>query len=555
MSTKEENYTYDAIVVGSGITGGWAAKEFCERGLKTLLLERGSPMEHPNYPNTNANSWEFEYANELTAEELEDYPLQSKLWEFKRDQHHFFIKDTEQPYIQKKPFTWFRGNYVGGKSLMWSRNTYRYSDLDFEANLKDGHGIDWPIRYKDIEPWYDYVEKFVGLNGENCGLDHLPDQVLMEPYEMNCIEKHIKKRFEEDLKERYYIQARAAVLTKPHNGRGKCMSRNLCRRGCPYGAYFSSNSSTLPAAMKTGNLTIRPYSIVEKVLLNQDKTKAKGVRVIDKQTGEKIDFFASIISLNASTIGSTAILLNSNKENGGLGNSSGVLGHYLNDHTDTVGSWGMWEGEPDKQYMGTKPNQMYIPRFRNVGDDKQEFLRGYAYECFSWRNTWQKGLYQDGLGADFKNKLTEFGPWESLFLAICESLPNKENKMTLSKDKKDKYGLPLIEIDMQFTDNMKLMRDDAEKSALDMMNACGLKYSSPIREEGVGGETIHEFGTAVMGKDPQESVLNEWNQVHECKNVIVTDGSCLPSSPCQNPSLTYMALTARAVDHICEQMK
>lgn len=555
MAKGKKSHTYDAIVVGSGITGGWAAKEFCERGLKTLLLESGGPMEHPNYPNTNANSWEFEYANELTTEELKDYPIQSRLWEFNRDQHHFFIKDKEQPYVQKKPFLWFRGNQVGGRSLMWSRNTYRYSDLDFEANIKDGHGIDWPIRYSDIQHWYDYVEKFAGISGENCGLEHLPDQILMEPYEMNCIEKHIKKRFKSNLIDRHYIQARAALLTKPHLGRGKCMSRDLCRRGCPYGAYFSSNSSTLPAAMKTGNLTIRPYSIVESILLNKDKTKAVGVRIVDKQTKESTEFFSSIISLNASTIGSTSILMNSNKEEGGLGNSSGVLGHYLNDHTDGVGAWGMWEEELEKHYIGSKANQMYIPRFRNVGKDKQEYLRGFAYECFSYRQTWKKGFYQDGLGADFKKKLTEFGPWESLFLAICESLPNKENKMTLSKDKKDPYGLPLIELDMSYKENMTKMREDAEKSAVDMMNACNLKYASGINDEPIAGKTIHEFGTACMGKDDKVSVLNKWNQVHDCKNVIVTDGSCLPSSPCQNPSLTYMALTARAVNHICDELK
>jgi choline dehydrogenase-like flavoprotein len=439
---------------------------------------------------------------------------------------------------------------------MWGRNCYRFSDLDFEANLKDGHGIDWPIRYKDLKPWYDYVETFIGLSGENCGLEHLPDQILMPPFEMNCVEKHIRKRVEQDFKDRRYINARAAVLTQPHNGRGKCMSRNLCRRGCPYGAYFSSNSSTIPAALKTGNLTIRPYTIVESILYDSTKKLANGVRVIDTETKESTEFFAKIVSINASTISSTAILLNSKSSEfpDGLGNSNGTLGHYLTDHTDSVGAWGMWEEDSDTYYLGQRPNQMYIPRFRNVGNDKQDFLRGYAYECFSWKRGWDK-YDLEGIGVEYKAKLVQPGPWEVLFVAICESIPDPKNKMTLSKTEKDSYGIPLVELDVSFDKNMTLMRDDAANSAKAMMEKFEFKYATSFNEEAIPGKTIHESGTMRMSKNPSLGVLNEWNQLHDCKNVIVTDGSCLNSSPCQNPSLTYMALTVRAIDQICKNSK
>jgi choline dehydrogenase-like flavoprotein len=551
MKTAEN--TYDVIVIGSGITGGWAAKEFCERGFKTLLLERGKPMDHPNYPAVNKAPWELEHANELTQKELAEYPIQKNLWEFNRANHHFYMKDAKQPYVQKQPFWWFRGDQVGGKSLMWNRNCYRYSDLDFEANLKDGHGIDWPIRYKDIEPWYDYVEKFIGLSGENCGLEHLPDQILMPHKEMNCIESHIRTEVEHKYQERKYIHARAAVLTQPHNGRGECLSRNQCKRGCPSGAYFSSNTSTIPAAIKTGNLTIRPYSVVESIVYDEKQKRASGVKIIDSETKEKLEFFANIISLNASTIGSTAILLNSVSESfpNGLGNSSGTLGHYLSDHTDSVGAWAMWEGEVDKQSIGQRPNQMYMPRFRNIGKDKQPFLRGYAFECISWKKSWDK-FDLAGAGVEYKEQILKPGNWETVFVAICESLPDPKNKMTLSKTEKDPYGLPLVELDVTFGENTTLMREDAAKTAKEMLESFGLKYTSAFNEEAIAGRTIHEFGTARMSNDPKLAVLNKWNQLHDCPNVILTDGSALNSSPCQNPSLTYMALTVRAIDHICK---
>lgn len=440
---------------------------------------------------------------------------------------------------------------------MWNRNCYRYSDLDFEANLKDGHGIDWPIRYSDLAPWYDYVEEFIGLSGENCGLEHLPDQLLMKPYEMNCFEKHIRNKIEENYTDRKYIQARAALLTQPYKGRGACQSRNLCRRGCPYGAYFSSNASTLPAAQKTGNLTIRAHSLVEKILYDEKLNKAIGVRVIDTQTNEKIDFFADFIAVNASTINSTAILLNSTSENfpNGLGNSSGVLGHYLTDHHDGVGAWGMWNASPETHAIGQKPNQMYIPRFRNIGKNNTSYLRGFAYECFTWQRGWNKGLYNQGIGADFKNTLSQPGPWETFFVAICEALPDFNNKMYLHSTKKDKYGLPQIVLEVKYGENDKEMRKDAASSAEEILKKVGLEVTAAFNGEPIAGKTIHESGTAPMGNDSTQSVLNKWNQLHDCKNVIVTDGACLPSSPCQNPSLTYMALTARAVDHLIKETK
>lgn len=557
MSKGKDQHTYDAIVVGSGISGGWAAKEFCEKGLKTLLLERGNEMVHPNYPNALSAPWELDYNNELTAKELEDYPIQQKAWEFGRDNHKLYVKDTNWPYIQKNPFYWFRGNQVGGKSLLWNRNCYRYSELDFEANLKDGHGNDWPIRYADIKPWYDYVEKFVGLSGENCELPSLPDQILMPPFEMNFVEKEVKKRIESKYKDIKYIQARAAVLTRAHNGRGPCQARNQCRRGCPYGGYYSSNSGAIPAALATGNLTIRPHSAVESVIFDLEKRNAKGVRIVDTQTKESTEFYGKFISINASAVASTAILLNSTSTDfpDGLGNTNGVLGHYLNDHSDSTGAFGIAEFAADHYSFGQKPNPMYIPRFRNVGDDKQDFLRGYAYECFSERKTWKKGFEMDGVGHDFKKSLSEAGPWEVGFWAICESLPNKDNKMTLSRTEKDPLGIPKIEIDVKFDENTRKMRIDAAEKARELLESAGMKHVGTYNEDPIPGKTIHEYGSARMGNDPKDSILNKWNQIHDCKNVIVTDGACLPSSPCQNPSLTYMALTARAVNHLIEESK
>jgi choline dehydrogenase-like flavoprotein len=557
MSKGKDQHTYDAIVVGSGISGGWAAKEFCERGLKTLLLERGNDMVHPNYPNALSAPWELDFNNELTVKELEEYPIQKHAWEFGRDNHKLYIKDSQWPYTQKNPFSWFRGNQVGGKSLLWNRACYRYSELDFEANLLDGHGNDWPIRYNDIKPWYDYVEKFVGLSGENCELPSLPDQILMPPFEMNYVEKEIKKRIETQYKDIKYIQARAAVLTRPHLGRGSCQARNQCRRGCPYGGYYSSNAGAIPAALATGNLTIRPHSAVESILFDSNKRKAYGVRIVDTQTKLSTEFFGELISLNASAIASTAILLNSKSRDftEGLGNNNGILGHYLHDHSDSTGAFGIAEFAKDHYSFGQKPNPMYIPRFRNVGNDKQDYLRGYAYECFSSRKTWTKGFEEDGIGLEFKKNLGEAGPWEVGFWAICESLPNKGNKMTLSKTEKDPLGIPKIEIDVKFDENTAKMRIDASEKAKELLENAGIVHVGTYNANPIPGRTIHEYGSARMGNDPKESILNKWNQVHECKNVIVTDGACLPSSPCQNPSLTYMALTARAVNYLVDYYK
>ncbi len=557
MSAKAKN-TYDAIVVGSGMSGGWAAKELTEKGLKTLVLERGRHVEHiKDYPTMTKDPWELPYANELTVEDQEEYAVQKQVFNFKQDTKHFFVKDADHPYTQVKPFNWMRGYQTGGKSLMWSRHCFRLSDLDFEANLKEGIGADWPIRYRDIAPWYDYVEEFVGVSGENAGLPQLPDQRLLPPLEMNCLERHVKERIAKRYKDRKMIVARVAILTQPHKGRGKCQSRNMCARGCPYGAYFSSNSATLPAATKTGNLTLRPFSIVHSIIYDAARNRATGVRVIDAETKETHEYFAKVVFLNAGTLPTTSILLNSTSSHfpTGFANSSGVLGHYLMDHQEAGGAIGTFEGFADKTYLGRKPNGMYIPRFRNVTEKRDDYVRGFAYEAYSWRDTWTRGYYAPGMGADFKNELTKPGQWTMLLVGYGEGLPARENRVTLNREKKDQWGLPTLDIDMQYGPNELAMRKDMEASALELLETGGLKNVGAFPLHPVPGGCIHEMGTARMGDDPKTSVLNKHNQTHDVPNVFVTDGSCMVSTACQNPSLTYMALTARACDHAVKELK
>jgi choline dehydrogenase-like flavoprotein len=550
--------TYDAIVVGSGISGGWAAKELTEAGLRTLVLERGRNVEHvKDYPTATLAPWEVPYGNRPTQADLEEYYVQRHLYLFGQDSKHFLVKDTDHPYNAVKDFRWFRGYQVGGRSLLWARHCFRWSDLDFEANAKEGVGIDWPIRYKDIAPWYDHVESFIGVSGENAGLSQLPDGKLLPPFEMNCIETHIRERLAAKYTDRRLISSRVAVLSQPHNGRGQCQSRNLCHRGCPYGAYFSSNSSTLPAAAATGRMTLRPFSIAHSLIVDKDTGRASGVRVIDAETHTMTDYFAKVIFLNASALNTTAILLNSadDRHPNGFANSSGVLGHYLMDHHAAVGATAIYDGYTDKYYAGRRSTSVYIPRFRNVKTTHPDFARGFAYEVYTGRQGWQERIEAPGIGAALKDSLTRPGPWWVFMEAYGECLPRRENRVSLSRDKKDKWGLPILDIDMAYGDNELRMRKDMEASGVEMLQAAGLQSVTGFNNEPHPGEVIHEMGTARMGHDPKTSVVNRFNQCHDAPNVFITDGACMTSTACQNPSLTYMALTARACAYAVEQMK
>ncbi|MVT08689.1 GMC oxidoreductase [Chitinophaga tropicalis] len=554
----EKENTYDAIVVGSGISGGWAAKELCEKGLKTLVLERGRNVEHiKDYTTAMLAPWEFPHRLRNTLEVREDYPIQSQCYAFDEATQQFWVNDKENPYNQVKPFNWLRGYQVGGRSLMWGRQVYRWSDIDFEANAKDGFGTDWPIRYKDIAPWYDYVETYIGISGQAEGLPQLPDGKFLKAMEMNCVEKHVAARIKERFNDRIITIGRAAHVTEKHNDRGPCQFRNLCARGCPFTGYFSSNGVTLPAAAKTGNLTLRPDSIVLEVLYDEQKGKASGVRILDAHTNQTVDYYANIIFLNASTLGTAHILLNSvsNRFPNGFGNDSEQVGHNLMDHHYGVGAWGEFEGFEDQYYSsGRRPNGIYIPRFRNISEatKRKDYVRGFGYQGGADRD---RGLPYEGIGAGLKDALSVPGKWSMGIGSWGEHLPYYENKVTLNKNKKDKYGLPTLDIDCSFKENELAMRKDMAESAKEILEAGGLKNVQTYDGMPPPGHCIHEMGTARMGRDPKTSVLNGWNQVHAAKNVFVTDGACMASSACQNPSITYMALTARACDHAVSELK
>lgn len=558
LGKGEEQNTYDAIVIGSGITGGIAAKELTQAGLKVLVLERGRMVEHiKDYPTALTDPWNLPFRNLVTLEEEKDYEIQKTLYLFGQDSKPFLVKDSDHPYVQQKPFRWYRGYQVGGRSLLWSKHCYRLSDLDFEANGKEGIGTDWPIRYKDIAPWYDHIESYVGISGSRDGIPQIPDGTFLPPFEMNSFEKHIRERIRKSFKDRDLIIGRMAILTQDHNGRGRCHARNLCHRGCVFGAPYSSNSGALPDAAKTGNLTLRPFSIVESLMYDNKSNKLKGVRVIDTETNEVIEFFSKLVFLNASTIGSTQVLLQSktNEFPDGLGNSSGVLGHYLMDHHSAIGAIGGYSGLKDSFYYGQRPASVYVPRFRNVAGNDQSYLRGFGFENYTSRSDWTRGFHQAGIGAGWKEDLTKPGEWFAYFEAYGETLPSVSNTVTLSKEKKDKWGLALPEISMEYGDNEKKMREDMQKTAVEMLEAAKLDWVNPFDYGMIPGSVIHEMGTARMGNDPKTSVLNSWNQSHDIRNLFVTDGSCMPSSPCQNPSLTYMALTARACDYAVKELK
>jgi choline dehydrogenase-like flavoprotein len=557
----EKQNTYDAIVVGTGISGGWAAKELTEKGLKTLVLERGRDVKHVvDYPTMTKDPWQLPNADKISAEELKLYPVQSRTNWVTQANKHWWVKDHEDPYTEVKPFDWIRGYHTGGRSIMWGKQTYRLSDLDFEANLKDGVGVDWPVRYKEMSPWYDYVETFIGVSGRAEGLPQLPDGKFLPPMDLNCVEEVFRDKMAETFNRTVTI-GRVAHLTAalPHDpNRGICQSRNLCVRGCPYGAYFSSNASTLPAAERTGNMTLRPYSIVHSVIYDEKKGKAIGVRVLDGETKEEMEFYAKIIFLNASTLGSTFILLNStsNRFPNGLGNGSDQLGRNLMDHQYRAGADAKVDGFEDKYYVGRRPNGIYIPRFRNVGDDKRtDFIRGFGYQGEASRSNWARGVSEMAFGEELKESLTSPGAWSIGITGFGECLPYESNRVTINSDKKDIHGLPTLNIDATWGDNEKAMRVDMKESAAEMLEAAGFKNVSTFDNPDNMGLGIHEMGTARMGKDPKTSVLNKWNQVHEAPNVFVTDGAAMTSSGCQNPSLTYMALTARAADWAVSELK
>ena len=556
----KKNMTYDAIVIGSGISGGWAAKELCEAGLKTLVLERGRMVEHVvDYTTMNNDPWDLELRGALSAEDLKKHAIGARAGFVGANNGHFYANDEENPYTEVKPFLWVRGHQMGGRSLLWGKQCYRWSDLDFQANAEDGHGVDWPIRYKDLEDWYTYVEKFAGISGQALGLPQLPDSHFLPPMELNCVEKDIKSRIEKEFPGRVMTIGRAAHLTEPLNGRGQCQFRNRCDRGCPYGAYFSSNAVTLPAANATGNLTIRPYSIVNTIIYDDEKGKATGVRIIDAETNEFIEFYAKIIFCNASTLSTTQILMNSKSDRftNGLGNDSGELGHNLMDHTYRVGAMGRVEGHEDKYYKGRRPNGIYIPRYVNIDEKTKtdKFVRGFGYQGGGGRSNWSAGANQEQFGGDFKDSLIKPGPWEFFITGFAECLPYHENKVTLDKEKVDKWGQPVLAIDCEFKENEKAINAQIKEDAVEMLEKAGVKDIVGFDNEHEPGYGIHEMGTARMGRDPRTSILNATNQIHAAKNVFVTDGACMTSSSCVNPSLTYMALTARAANHAISELK
>lgn len=557
---KRQN-TYDAIVVGTGISGGWSAKELTENGLKTLVLERGRMIRHvQDYPTMNKRPWELENGDRMTAEELKDYYVQERTgYTMRNSLKHWWVNDRENPYTEVKRFDWIRGYHVGGRSLQWGRQSYRLSDLDFTANKKEGIAVDWPIRYKDLAPWYDKVETYIGVSGRSEGLPQLPDGKFMPPMEMNCIEEHLRDKIAENYNDRLMTIGRTAHITE-HRGqqnRGQCQFRNLCMRGCPYGGYFSSNSSTLPAAERTGNMTLRPNSIVKEVIYDKDKKKAIGVTVLDAETYETQEFYAKVIFLNASALGSTHILLNSTSDRfpNGMGNDSGELGHNLMDHHFKAGAYGEMDDWDDMYYKGRRPNGIYIPRFRNINEKRDDFVRGYGYQGGGSRENWMDTIKEASIGAEFKEKIMHPGIWKMGLMGFGEMLPYHENFVKLDKNKVDKYGLPTFVIDCEFKENELNMRKDMMASAAEMLEKAGMKNINTYDNIGGPGLGIHEMGTARMGRDPKTSVLNKYNQVHAVKNVYVTDGACMTSSACQNPSLTYMALTARAANHASEQLK
>lgn len=562
MNKIYENDTYDAIVVGTGISGGWAAKELCEKGFKTLVLERGRMVKHiEDYPTMNDDPWDYKFKGQVPREEAKNQYKQARTgYTVNEASKHFFVDDIKHPYNEVKRFDWMRGYHVGGRSIMWGRHSYRLSDLDFEANQKEGIAVDWPIRYKDIAPWYDYVESYIGVSGENLGLSQLPDGKFLPPMELNCVEDHLKQSIASNFDDRVLTAGRVAHITgnQEFEGRSPCQYRNRCIRGCPYGAYFSSNASTLPAAERTGNMTLRPNSIVSEVMYDPETKLATGVKIIDAETKENIEYKANVVFLCASAIASTSILMQSKSDAfpDGLGNASGELGHNVMDHHFKAGASGKFDGFHDSYYKGRKPNGIYLPRFRNInGDQNLGFTRGYGYQGGASRGDWSSTVAEAGYGKELKEAIVKPGDWQMGLMGFGETLPYHDNKMTLDYNNLDEWGLPTVTFDAEFKENELKMRKDMVEQAIAMLEKGGFKDVHGNDDIGAPGLGIHEMGTARMGRDRKTSVLNGNNQVHDVPNVYVTDGSFMTSSACQNPSLTYMAMTARAADHASKNFK
>jgi choline dehydrogenase-like flavoprotein len=550
---------FDAIVVGSGISGGWAAKELTEKGLRVLLLERGRNVEHiKDYVNATKAPWQYPHRGGRTKAMEELYPVLKRDYPLNEKNLDFWASDKDSPYTEVKRFDWYRGYQVGGRSLMWGRQSYRWSDLDFEANVKDGIATDWPIRYAEIAPWYDHVERHAGISGSHENLPQLPDGQFQPAMPLNCGEELVAGRLKKSFDgHRRLIIGRTANITKPLPGRNSCQYRNACWLGCPFGAYFSTQSSTLPAAMKTGLVTLKPWSIVTEVLYDKENKRAKGVRVLDAMTNQATDYSAKVVFLCASTLNSTWLLMRSATDvwPGGLGSSSGELGHNLMDHHFRLGAEGKLDGLQDKYYNGRRPTGFYIPRYRNLLGEKRNYLRGFGYQGGASREGWSRAVKELGVGAGFKDRMSEPGQWTIGATAFGEMLPNHANMVSIDETKKDKWGLPVLKIDCATGENERLMRRDMVNDMAEMLDQCGVKEIEPFDNGYFPGMGIHEMGTARMGRDPKTSVLNSHNQVWDATNVFVTDGSCMASAACVNPSLTYMALTARAADFAVNELK
>ena len=555
---------YDAIVVGTGISGGWAAKELCEKGLKTLVLERGPMVKHiEDYPTMNDDPWDYKTGDVITNETRKTQGKQSRTeYTTRESSKHFFVNDLEHPYNEIERFDWMRGYHVGGRSLTWGRQSYRLTDFDFEANIKEGIAIDWPIRYKDLAPWYNYVEGYIGVSGQNVGLPQFPDGNYLKAMELNCVEDHLRESISENYKDRILTIGRTAIITegtKPGLGRMSCQYRARCMRGCPFGAYFSSNSSTLPAAEKTGNMALRPNSIVHEVIYDSNNKKASGVRVIDTETKKTYEFNAKVIFLCASAVASTSILMQSKSDAfpNGLGNSSDQLGRNIMDHHLDVGASAKTDDFKSQYYFGRRNNGIYIPRFRNIGGstNRKDFLRGYGYQGGGSRNAWTDKVTELSYGTEFKKEILKPGIWSIGLGGFGEVLPYEDNRMTLDYEKLDNWGLPTVTFNATIKENELNMRKDMKQQAMEMLENAGFKDVEGHDDAYAIGLGIHEMGTARMGHDARSSVLNKYNQVHEVPNVFVTDGSAMTSAGNVNPSLTYMALTARAADHAVKELK
>jgi choline dehydrogenase-like flavoprotein len=558
-----EKNTFDAIVIGSGISGGWAAKELCDNGLKTLVLERGKNVVHlKDYPTATKNPWDFPHRTHEPIAVTKENPIVSRCYAFSEASQHFFVKDKEHPYVQEKPFDWIRGYQVGGKSLLWARQTQRWSKFDFEGPGRDGFAVDWPIRYEDLAPWYSHVERFAGIAGNHDGLETLPDGEFLPAWEMNAVEKVMSQRINAHYKDRNVIIGRCAHLTKPNEihkqqGRGQCQARSLCERGCPFGGYFSSNSSTLPWAERTGNLTLRPDSVVHSIIYDEKKGKATGVRVIDAHTKEATEYYAKIIFVNAATMNSNLILLNSTSSRfpNGLGNDNGLLGKYIAFHNYRGNLLATMDGYLDSYYYGRRPTAIMMPNFRNVYKQEMDFMRGYMTFYSVMRAGWGHSTDGPQIGGGYKEAISEAGPWVIYVQMQGETIPKETNHVSLSKDEKDAWGIPLLKTSVAYDDNdLKSMKDFMAQGA-EMLNVAGCQNINTHDTNQAPGLDIHEMGGVRMGRDPKTSLLNNWNQMHACPNVFVTDGSCMVSTSTQNPSLTFMAITARAANHAVEELK